>query len=183
MGSNRLDRLMASQRAASCLIALLLMCSLSGCFGEEGAIQKTGNETYPDIWGRHTLEWNTSHTHSFLLNPGPHYALDVQEANIEVDTTGVWEGGPNSAIVHLSYWLPSNTQEGEEVPVIAVVSPYFSYGQPGDESSPTNVVGGGRGEFIYDNFIPHGYAFAQVAVFAQSSQKRLSYFRRCVVQQ
>ena len=166
MGSNRLDRLMASQRAASCLIALLLMCSLSGCFGEEGAIQKTGNETYPDIWDRHTLEWNTSHTHSFLLNPGPHYALDVQEANIEVDTTGVWEGGPNSAIVHLSYWLPSNTQEGEEVPVIAVVSPYFSYGQPGDESSPTNVVGGGRGEFIYDNFIPHGYAFAQVAVFA-----------------
>ena len=166
MGSNRLDRLMASQRAASCLIALLLMCSLSGCFGEEGAIQKTGDETYPDIWDRHTLEWNTSHTHSFLLNPGPHYALDVQEANIEVDTTGVWEGGPNSAIVHLSYWLPSNTQEGEEVPVIAVVSPYFSYGQPGDESSPTNVVGGGRGEFIYDNFIPHGYAFAQVAVFA-----------------
>ena len=28
------------------------------------------------------------------------------------------------------------------------------------------MVGGGRGEFIYDNFIPHGYAFAQVAVFA-----------------
>ena len=23
----------------------------------------------------------------------------------------------------------------------------------------------GRGEFIFDNFIPHGYAFAQVSVF------------------
>ena len=47
-----------------------------------------------------------------------------------------------------------------------MVSPYFDYGQPGSASSPTNVVGAGRGEFIYDNFIPHGYALAQVAVFA-----------------
>ena len=67
--------------------------------------------------------------------------------------------------VHLSYWLPSNTQEGEKVPVIAVVSPYYSFGQPGSESGATDVVGAGRGEFIYDNFIPHGYAFAQVSVF------------------
>jgi len=157
---------MASRRATSCLIALLLMASLTGCFGAEESANKAMDEMYPSIWDRHSLDWNVSHTHSFLLNPGPHHALDVQETTIQVDTTGVWEGGPNSADVHLSYWLPSNTQEGEEVPVIAVVSPYFSYGQPGDESSPTNVVGGGRGEFIYDNFIPHGYAFAQVAVFA-----------------
>ena len=157
---------MGSPRTASCLTVLLLVMSLSGCFGAEEAAIDTSDELYPSIWDRHTLEWNVSHTHSFLLNSGPHHALDVQEANIEVDTTGLWEGGPNSANVHLSYWLPSNTQEGEEVPVIAVISPYFSYGQPGDESSPTNVVGGGRGEFIYDNFIPHGYAFAQVAVFA-----------------
>ena len=157
---------MASRRAASCLIALLLVASLSGCFGAEDSATKATEEIYPSIWNRHTMDWNVSHTHSFLLNPGPHHALDVQETTIQVDTTGVWEGGPNSADVHLSYWLPSNTQEGEEVPIIAVVSPYFSYGQPGDESSPTNVVGGGRGEFIYDNFIPHGYAFAQVAVFA-----------------
>ncbi len=142
------------------------MASLTGCFGAEESANKAMDEMYPSIWDRHSLDWNVSHTHSFLLNPGPHHALDVQETTIQVDTTGVWEGGPNSADVHLSYWLPSNTQEGEEVPVIAVVSPYFSYGQPGDESSPTNVVGGGRGEFIYDNFIPHGYAFAQVAVFA-----------------
>ena len=157
---------MGSKWVATPLIALLLVTSLSGCFGAEEAASNTNESTYPEIWDRHTLEWNTSHTHSFLLEPGPHSVLDVQEATIEVDTTGVWEGGPNSANVHLSYWLPSNTQEGEEVPVIAVISPYFSYGQPGDESSPTNVVGGGRGEFIYDNFIPHGYAFAQVAVFA-----------------
>jgi len=154
-------------RCAILFTILLLATPLSGCFGEdELPIIEPVDDTYPTIWDRHTLEWNTNHTHSFLLYPGPHYALEVQEQNIEVDTTGIWEGGPNSATVHLSYWLPSNTEDGERVPVIAVISPYFSYGQPGDESTPTNVVGAGRGEFIYDNFIPHGYAFAQVAVFA-----------------
>lgn len=149
------------------LVTLLLLTPLTGCFGEEDIAQPTiPEETYPDIWERHNLEWNTSHTYSFTLEKGPYHALEVKEATIPVDTTGVWEGGPNSAEVHLSYWLPSNTDNEEKVPVIAVISPYFSYGQPGSESSPTNVVGGGRGEFIYDNFIPHGYAFAQVAVFA-----------------
>ena len=157
---------MGRRRQVGLMIALLLFTPLSGCFGSPATITDEVEDQYPSIWDRHTLEWNTSHTHTFVLEPGPYTPLDVQEAYIEVDTTGVWEGGPNSATVHLSYWLPSNTQDGEKVPVIAVVSPYFSYGQPGDESSPTNIVGGGRGEFIYDNFIPHGYAFAQVAVFA-----------------
>ena len=158
---------MARGTTSVILVTLFLTASLSGCFGSEDLGEEQIDATpYTNIFDRHTLEWNTSHTHSFLLDAGPHSALEVQEANIEVDTTGVWEGGPNSANVHLSYWLPSNTLEGEKVPVIAIVSPYFSYGQPGSESSPTNVVGGGRGEFIYDNFIPHGYALAQVAVFA-----------------
>ena len=108
------------------LLTFILLCTpLSGCFGEDKKTEITEETTYPSIWDRHTLDWNTSHTHSFLLEQGPHHALDVQEAYIDIDTTGVWEGGPNSATVHLSYWLPSNTQEGEQVPVIAVVSPYF----------------------------------------------------------
>ena len=149
------------------LAGLVLLTSLSGCFGEdESATSKEEAQFYPDINERQFLDWEWNGTYSMVLEKGPHTPLEVQEANIEVDTTGVWEGGPNSANVHLSYWLPSNTEAGEQVPVIAIISPYFSYGSPGDESSPTNVVGGGRGEFIYDNFIPHGYALAQVAVFA-----------------
>jgi hypothetical protein len=149
------------------LITLLMFGTiLSGCFGKEAIPILEEEDSYPIIWDRHLLEWNMSHSHTFVLNQGPYTALDVQEATIEVDTSGVWEGGPSSAEVHLSYWLPSNTEIGEKVPVISVISPYFSFGQPGSESTPTNVVGGGRGEFIYDNFVPHGYAFAQVAVFA-----------------
>ncbi len=161
---------MAQRRTikATLLVALLMNVLLSGCFGSpETAVQDDENTSnYPDIYERHTLEWNWTSSYSRVLEDGPHQPLSVQEATIEVDTSGTWEGGPNTAEVHLSYWLPSNTEQGDQVPVIAVVSPYFSYGQQGSESSPTNVVSAGRGEFIYDNFVPHGYALAQVAVFA-----------------
>ena len=143
------------------VVILLLGGFLSGCLVSEDKTE----QGYPSIWDRSSLDWDTSGTFSRVLESGPFYALDVQEAMIEVDTSAVWETGPSSAKVHLSYWLPSNTEEGDRVPVIAVISPYFSYGSPGDESSPTNIVGSGRGEFIFENFVPHGYAFAQVAVF------------------
>jgi len=153
-------------REAVFMTCLVLTMSLSGCFGSEESPSAEDEETlYPDIYSRHTLDWNWSDSYSYVLEPGPYTALEVQEAFIEVDTSDIWETGPPTSNVHLSYWLPSNTQEGEQVPVIAVVSPYFSYGQPGDESGATNVVGAGRGEFIFDNYIPHGYAFAQVSVF------------------
>ena len=149
------------------IVSLFLSALLSGCiFSDESlAVPGTDVTQYPSIWDRHTLEWDTSGSYSLLLEPGPHSALDVQEAFIDVDTSEVWEAGPSQSTVHLSYWLPNNTIDGEKVPVIAVISPYFSYGTQGSESSPTNVVGAARGEFIFDNFVPHGYAFAQVAVF------------------
>ena len=146
---------------------LFLSALLSGCiFSDKPEESSATDETqYPPIWDRHTLEWDTTGSYSLLLEPGPHSALEVQEAFIDVDTSEVWETGPAQSTVHLSYWLPNNTVDGEQVPVIAVISPYFSYGTQGSESSPTNVVGAARGEFIFENFVPHGYAFAQVAVF------------------
>ena len=149
------------------MVMLFLSALLSGCiFSDKPEESSVTNETqYPSIWVRHTLEWDTTGSYSLLLDPGPHSALDVQEAFIDVDTSEVWETGPSQSTVHLSYWLPNNTIDGEQVPVIAVISPYFSYGTQGSESSPTNVVGAARGEFIFENFVPHGYAFAQVAVF------------------
>ncbi len=141
-------------------ILLMISASLTGCMDNA-----KNDDYYPDIKIRHTLDWNMTHTFSKVLEPGPHYALEVQDATFTVDTSDVWESGPSEADVHLSYWLPSNTLAGEQVPVIAIISPYFSYGQPGDESGHTGIVSAGRGEFIYENFVPHGYALAQVAVF------------------
>ena len=103
-----------------------------------------GETQYPSIWDRHTMEWDTSGSYSLLLEPGPHSALEVQEAFIDVDTSDVWETGPAQSTVHLSYWLPSNTLDGDKVPVIAVISPYFSYGTQGSESISNQRRGGGK---------------------------------------
>ena len=70
---------------------LLLNISFVGCFGQEENPSQEENTTYPKIWDRHTLEWNTSGSYSLVLEPGPYSALEVQEALISVDTSSVWE--------------------------------------------------------------------------------------------
>ena len=158
---------MTNRLHALSIALIFVLVSMSGCiFSDSSSTDKIPDEgEYPSIYDRNTLAWQDNHTFSYTLERGPYYSLDVQEAFIEVDTSEIWETGPDTSEVHLSYWLPSNTLEGEQVPVIAVISPYFSYGTQGDESTPTNIVSAGRGEFIFENFVPHGYAFAQVAVF------------------
>ena len=106
-------RLALFMRQAVVLAALLLLVPLSGCFGDTTSTDATDSSSlYPSIWDRHTLDWNWTGSYARVLQDGPHEALPVQEALIEVDTTGTWEGGPNTAEVHLSYWLPSNTEIG-----------------------------------------------------------------------
>jgi len=158
---------MANRLHALSIALIFVLVSMSGCiFSDSSIVDEISDEgEYPSIYDRHTLTWQDNHTFSYILEQGPYHSLDVQEAFIEVDTSEIWETGPDTSEVHLSYWLPSNTLEGEQVPVIAVISPYYSYGTQGDESTPTNIVSAGRGEFIFENFVPHGYAFAQVAVF------------------
>ena len=133
------------------IVALFLSALLSGCIFSDEPEAQSGKDAseYPLIWDRHTLEWDTSGSYSLLLDPGPHGALEVQEAFIDVDTSEVWETGPSQSTVHLSYWLPSNTLDGDKVPVIAVISPYFSYGTQGSESVPTTTISEWRrGDFI-----------------------------------
>ena len=71
------------------IVALFLSALLSGCiFPDEPEANSSTNETeYPSIWDRHTMEWDTSGSYSLLLEPGPHIALEVQEAFIDVDTS------------------------------------------------------------------------------------------------
>ena len=97
---------------------MVIATSFTGCMDNS-----LDDEYYPDLRNRHSLEWDMTHTFSRVLEQGPHYALDVQEATFTVDTSEVWESGPAEADVHLSYWLPSNTLDGEKVPIIAIISP------------------------------------------------------------
>ena len=66
------------------LMILFFGASFSGCFGEETSSDDSDQTTYPSIWDRHTLEWNTTGTYSMILEQGPHTALPVQEAMISV---------------------------------------------------------------------------------------------------
>ena len=92
------------------LVGLYILAGTSGCISSWDENENTDTEvSYPSIWDRHTLEWKTNHTYSFLLEPGPFYSLKVQEAFIELDTSEVWDVGPSVSSVHLSYWLSSNT--------------------------------------------------------------------------
>mgnify|MGYP003330092795 FL=1 len=110
-------------RIAVLLVALIILVPLTGCFSGDDAIasEQTSQEAYPNIYDRKNLDWEWNGSYSMVLEKGPYTALEVQEAFIEVDTSEIWETGPPTSDVHLSYWLPSNTELGEKVPVIAIV--------------------------------------------------------------
>ncbi|HJN70283.1 MAG TPA: CocE/NonD family hydrolase, partial [Candidatus Thalassarchaeaceae archaeon] len=54
------------------------------------------------------------------------------------------------------------------VPVIATVHPYYDFGGEGivgDDSNPNTVPDAGVGAWVLDQFVPHGYAMAQISTF------------------
>ena len=84
-----------TMRQALFLAVLLLFMPLSGCLSDENSSDDEDmNGFYPSVWERHELDWNWTSSISYVLEPGPYEALEVQEATFEVDTSGVWETGP-----------------------------------------------------------------------------------------
>ena len=71
-----------SMRSAWLLTLLVLLGPLSGCLGASPSGEDAEQEAamYPDISERHALEWNWTDSYSYVLEPGPYTALDVQEA-------------------------------------------------------------------------------------------------------
>ena len=87
-------------------ILLVMSASLTGCMKDSLFGDENEEEYYPNIKDRHKLNWDMSHSFSRVLDAGPHYALDVQEATFTVDTSDVWESGPLS----LMYTFPTGYQ-------------------------------------------------------------------------
>ena len=55
-------------REALFMTCLVLTMSLSGCFGSEESPTTEDEDTlYPDIYSRHTLDWNWSDSYSYVL--------------------------------------------------------------------------------------------------------------------
>ena len=76
-------------------------------------------------------------------------------------------GFPGPALMHVALWLP-DVPEGTTVPVIATIHPYYDFGGEGivgEDSNPNTVPDRGVGEWVLEQFVPHGYALAQVSTF------------------
>jgi hypothetical protein len=75
-------------------------------------------------------------------------------------------GYPEPAVMHVALWLP-DVPEGETVPVIATIHPYYDFGTEvdGGDSNPNTIPDAGVGQWVLDTFVPHGYALAQISTF------------------
>ena len=96
---------------AFAISVIIATSSISGCIltTKQVPVDESLEIIYPSIYDRQNLQFQNNHTFSYTLEKGKYHALEVQETYIQVDTSEIWETGPETADVHLSYWLPNNT--------------------------------------------------------------------------
>ncbi len=163
-------------------LALLAVLSLaiSGCIGDGSPLSDLESDdptaenlsSTTSVHERAQLPFNTTGTWSHVLEPGSFDILEPLSINVPVDLPAE-EGGAavtGDAQVHMGLFLPDiegcDWESDEidpacQVPVIADVGPYY-----GDGDVPADQRDSGRlGEFLISEFVPQGYAVAQVSVF------------------
>ena len=115
---------------------------------------------------RHLLKLTLDSWRSQLPEDGPYEILPMTEHFIPVDLPASEQdaGYPEEALMHLALWMP-DVEEGVKIPVIATVHPYYDYGTEVDDSNPNTIPDFGVGQWIFEEFISHGYALAQVSTF------------------
>jgi predicted acyl esterase len=107
----------------------------------------------------HTSIYFDDLTYSAMLEPGP-YAIQLPGESVFLEAEIPLGNGLPTQTVHLGLFLP-DVPEGQKVPVIADAGPYFGelLFDP-HATQPAHRLGA----FLIENFVPHGYAVAQVSV-------------------
>ena len=84
---------------------------------------------------RYKMDLNLTSWRSQLPESGPYDILPMTEHFVEVDLPASEQdaGYPEDALMHVALWLP-DVEEGEKVPVIATVHPYYDFGTEVDDS-------------------------------------------------
>ena len=118
---------------------------------------------------RHTMDLPMDTLRGQLPENGSYEVLPFEEHFVEVELPASEQdaGFPGPALMHVALWLP-DVPEGTKIPVIMTIHPYYDFGGEGvagDDSSPNTVPDGGVGKWVYDTFVPHGYALAQASTF------------------
>ena len=120
---------------------------------------------------RHTMELPMDTMRAQLPENGTYEILPYTEHFVPVDLPASEQdaGFPEEAKMHVAIWLP-DVPEGTKVPVIMTIHPYYDFGGEGmpgvgADSNPNTIPDGGVGKWVYDTFVPHGYALAQASTF------------------
>jgi len=118
---------------------------------------------------RYNMELNMTGWRSQLPVEGLYSWTGPTEYYVEVDLPISEQdvGYPGPAIMHVSLWMP-DVPNGTKVPVIATVHPYYDFGGEGvlgDDSNPNTIPDAGVGLWVLEEFVPHGYALAQISTF------------------
>ena len=118
---------------------------------------------------RHLMDLPMDTLRAQLPVNGTYQALPYEEHFVEVDLPASEQdaGFPGPALMHVALWLP-DVPDGTKIPVIMTIHPYYDFGGEGvagDDSAPNTVPDGGVGKWVYDTFVPHGYALAQASTF------------------
>ena len=118
---------------------------------------------------RHKMDLNMTGLRSQLPEAGPYTWSGPTEHFVEVDLPPSEQdvGYPGPALMHIALWMP-DVEPGTKVPVIATIHPYYDFGGEGvagDDSNPNTIPDAGVGAWVLDQFVPHGYALAQVSTF------------------
>ena len=156
------------------IILVMMSATLSGCIGDNSSKESNSlkNDFYPEPWDRANLQYDNSDVFSRVSVNGTHNISAPQSIYVSVPTITAADGGAGitgGAEVHLGLWLPviegcdhtaGNVTDDCRVPVLADVGPYYD---DGDVSATTPADRLGR--FLIENYVPHGYAVAQVSVF------------------
>ena len=156
------------------IILVMMSATLSGCLSDNSDDENGSSSyiSYPEPWDRANLIYDDSDVFSRVTINGTYNTSAPQSIYVSVPTITAADGGAGvtgGAEVHLGLWLPEidgcdftagNVSEECKVPVLADVGPYYD---DGDVSATTPADRLGR--FLIENYVPHGYAVAQVSVF------------------
>ncbi len=157
------------------IVLILLMQSLSGCFGkevEENGVPKQEQHWLPNVEDREDMIYREDDVFSRVSWNGTYSIDSVRSIYVPVPAISLTDGGAGAtggAEIHMGLWLPiiegcdmdaANVSGECQVPIVAEIGPYYNDGDV-DALTPANRLG----RFLIENLVPHGYGIAQVSVF------------------
>ena len=154
------------------IVFLFLGTSIGHVLEEETVIMESPNWWEVPIHERHKMKnLELTGERSTIPINGSYKVLTYTEHYIEVELPLSEEdaGFPEDDVMHVALWLP-DVENGKKIPTIMTIHPYYDFGGEGmpgvgDDSNPNTIPDRGVGQWVYEHFIPHGYALAQASTF------------------